>query len=398
MISIKKYFFLVLILTLVLCFPVTQSYAQATTLQNPYLLTPTGKYGIGYQDISVTNTTLCPDKFYQNGLNDEDYSADNHSHCHEVMLRVYYPTASSPKLGDHYYAPVLNDFIADLNKHLTLSKNDRVQLKELYQIKTYNTKAAQPSKGKTFPVIFFIPGAGVQAQNYDNIINELVSHGYIVIAMNSVYVAGSIALLNGNMANKYVHYQENVRFAEYSDLQYVFHELQHLDYKKEIRKTIDFKRISFLGHSMGAMNIVYLLQKNADFPHVKAAVYLDPGNVIGKKNYPIFIEHYPAMTIWSSYFRKNMQGSMHLKVDDQEIILSPEIQNVNFSNHINFTDYSTLQYYPFLLTAKIKSYLTKPENVDLGEGDGYLIAMRTNQYVMKYFDARLKRENRGLLK
>ena len=140
---------------------------------------------------------------------------------------------------------------------------------------------------------------------------------------------------------------------------------------------------------MGTMNIIYFLQENPHMAPIKAAALMDPGNVLGNKNYPIVLKNYPFMIIWSSYFRAHMKGSMSPKSGDKEFILTPNLDDTIFSNHINFTDYSTLQYHPLLQTTQIKKFLTNPENRDLGEGDGYLITMTINQQLLNYFHEHL---------
>lgn len=360
--------------------------AQWHILPPPYLLQPTGKYGIGYQDISLTNPRLCPDYFYEHGLTTEDYSAENHQHCHEIMLRVYYPSMGGPQLGDDYDKPVIDDFIMDLTHHAIVTDQDIPSLAALYSLKTYTRQSIAPVSQKTFPVIFFIPGAGVQSQNYSNLISELVSHGYIIIAMNSVHIAGSLTLDNGHVVQGYPHYDEHVRLEEFSDLQYTLQTLTHIPFDRRLKKMMNFEQMGFLGHSMGAMNIIYYLQQHSPLTPIKAAVFLDPGNVLGQKNYPIALKHYSSMILWSSYFRAHMNGSMNPKEGDQEIVLTPNSQDINFSNHFNLTDYSTLQYHPVLANKSIQSYLTEASHVNLGQGDGYFLATTINQYVLAYFD------------
>lgn len=382
--------FINVLITSVFIISSTQSFAQPVLLDSPYLLTPTGQYGVGYKDIHVLNTNLCPDAFYLDSLKLDDYSEENTKHCHEIMLRVYYPTKDKPVLSNFYDQPVLDDFISDLKNNVELTGEQKRSLKKLYKIKTYNAKDAAPVSDKRFPIIFFVPGSGVQSQNYNNTIDELVSHGYVVAAMNSVYIAGSIALPNGHVVQGYKKYQESIRLTEYSDLEYVFQNLQKIDYGKDLSAIISFDKIGMLGHSMGAMNEVYYLHKFPELSNVKAAVFMDPGNVLGDKNYPINVKGYPTLVIWSSYFRAHMNGSAFLNRDDKELILTPDKRQENFSNHINFTDYSTLQYFPGLQQENIKDYLTDPKNVDLGDGNGYLLATRINQKVLDYFDGYLK--------
>ncbi len=57
------------------------------------LAKPTGNYGVGFQDFYWINDQVCPDPFY-NSDTAKYFRADNPTHCHELMVRVYYPTDS----------------------------------------------------------------------------------------------------------------------------------------------------------------------------------------------------------------------------------------------------------------------------------------------------------------
>lgn len=46
-------------------------------------------------------------------------------------------------------------------------------------------------KKEKYPVIIFQPGLGATTYLYTQIIEELVSHGYIVLAVNHPYISGN---------------------------------------------------------------------------------------------------------------------------------------------------------------------------------------------------------------
>ena len=66
-------------------------------------------------------------------------------------------------------------------------------LAELEKIKTFTANFTdQPShivEGK-FPVLLFAPGCDQEGENYENIIGDLVSHGYVVFAINNIEERG----------------------------------------------------------------------------------------------------------------------------------------------------------------------------------------------------------------
>jgi hypothetical protein len=144
---------------------------------SPFLICPTGKFGVGYEDMSVVNTHICPDGFYEPTVNEEDFRSDNPRRCHEINVRLYYPSQGKRQLGDIYYAPQISRLTGFYAQTLNLSQKDMQNLASLHNVKTYTVKADRVSLEKKFPLIIFMPGAGSPAQWYMNIIAELVSHG-----------------------------------------------------------------------------------------------------------------------------------------------------------------------------------------------------------------------------
>ena len=63
-------------------------------------------------------------------------------------------------------------------------------LQTLLEVKVSNYNKLKPLENSKFPIIVFLPGSGLPAQSYSNIINEIVSHGYIVLGVNSFFVNG----------------------------------------------------------------------------------------------------------------------------------------------------------------------------------------------------------------
>ena len=98
-----KYFTFVLY-SLILLIQVYSSASASETnkkyFQENYLSKPTGQYGVGFEDFHWINKNACPDYNF-NGKNQNDFSANNKNHCHEIMARIYYPTTL--KMQTPYY-------------------------------------------------------------------------------------------------------------------------------------------------------------------------------------------------------------------------------------------------------------------------------------------------------
>ena len=375
---------------IILLIILTSIYGFAESITQKFLISPTGKHAIGYKDIFITNNTICPDKFYIKGVNESDFSSDNSKYCHEINLRVYYPSVGKPKLGDLYYVPFLLSNIQFYTKQFGFSESEVKFMNSLYKIKTFTKQNSQVSTEQKFPVIVFTPGSGMSVQAYNNIVSELVSHGYIVIGFNSVFVNGATQLNNGHIVFPPDQYHDFGRLENLEDLKFILGKLKYLKYGKQLCKQMDLNSIGLLGHSMGGMSIVTLIKENGNIPNAKAILLMDPGNVLESANYPINNITTPSMIIWSSKFKYLLHGSVTLRKNNFEVLMTPLQKNIDYSNHENFSDLSTIQYYPVYQVKPIHDLLINKNYLGVGVGNGYTISKSINSYVVNFFNYYLK--------
>jgi dienelactone hydrolase len=382
---------------LVFLFTITQTAAAAQPTANDvlnveasnshFLIKPNGKYSIGYQDIELLNTRICPDKFYQPDINDSVFNKNNTHHCHEILLRVYYPSSAEIKLGEKYDKSALADDWLVNYYHLNMKEESLLLKNE--NIQTFTKKYSNPVIGKKFPVIIFMPGSGQQVQMYNNIISQLVSHGYVIIGINSAFSNGQLVSADGQIIPKPKKYNDAQRLQNLSDLSFVLNNIHEIPYEENLRNQMDFNNIGLVGHSMGGMNIVSLL-KQSHYNNVHAVCLMDPGNVLWKANYPLSKSVIPTMVIWSSYFKKSSTGSMILGKNNYSIELRLTNANYHFSNHENFSDLSTLQYNASFQIPKIHRGLTNSDFMGVGYSNGYKISKEINQYILTFLNLYLK--------
>ena len=356
-----------------------------------YLLKPSGSYNVGFKDLYIINNKICPDKFYSPGVNEKDFSHKNTNHCHEINARVYYPSQEKSIQSSKYYSPSVMSRISFYKKKFDLKKSDLNILKTLLDVKTNNAKNAEPLEKTKFPIIVFLPGSGLSVQSYNNIINELVSHGYIILGVNSLFVNGAIKLAHGHVVEPPEKYNDSGRLENLEDLKFILDNLQDLDYGIKIKQQINFDNINLLGHSMGAMSIVNLLKENQNI-HVNSILLMDPGNILEGANYPIKPINSPTMIIWSSMFKHILKGQTILGKNNFELVLSPSIENINYSNHENFTDLSTLQYHPAYNIPQIHETILNPKTLGIGLENGYTIANDIKNYTLLFFNMYAKHE------
>lgn len=357
--------------------------ALANNVHNTnFMLEPTGKYGVGYQDIFLLNNEICPDAFYKKNINENDFSANNKKHCHEIVLRVYYPAKNTKALHDEYYKPYINDTINWLTKTYKLDQQEISVLQSSQNIKTYTQQDAEPVTKKKFPLIIFMPGAGVPVQTYTNIISNLVSNGYIVIGVNSLFINGAIKLKNNHVVLPPTEYLDaDGRKENISDLKFVLNNMRKIKLKYGLEMNIDWNKIELIGHSRGAMSIVNLLKTDIDTKNIKTLILLDPADKLGAANYPLLDFNIPTMTIWSPQFKINMHGSSKPAKNSIIIILKPQNAADDYSGHNNFMDSSTIQYHPAYQIPALQK-LSKLDAFGLGSGDGYELASAINDYIL----------------
>jgi len=121
---------------------------------------------------------------------------------------------------------------------------------------------ARIAKGR-FPLIIFSPGLGTDPLRYASIIEELVSHGYVVAAINHPYDSGSVMWPDGKKiqpakkwdseapkdwsADERKAFMDSRRIGWARDASFVVDQVKSLD----IARSIDIDQLGMLGHSFG---------------------------------------------------------------------------------------------------------------------------------------------------
>lgn len=360
---------------------------------NSYLSQPTGQYGVGFEDFHWINKDVCPDPLF-NGKNKEDFSQENKNYCHEVIVRIYYPTTQHQPRA-FYYQPFIKwqqqEF---LNQVPSIPKD---QINQLSQIKSFSVEKADIVRGEKFPVLFFSPGGGYPVASYENFITELISQGYIVVGINTPFV-NLFALPNGHLVKtgspkdradiekKYVPLQAQ-------DLTFVFNKVRTSHYSS----SMDLTHIGLFGHSIGARVL-------ADFSHahptwVQAAVTMDIGfdtSGASRKKFNI-----PFMHLISASRKSEPPASIEFELGKNGylVVVSPNEQNHNFTHHMSFSDLSTLQYLPAYQTVAaslkqqaeeafdLKLMLHEPTDYEINRFNKstYVLIKNENKWDIEYF-------------
>lgn len=413
---------------------VSMTFADNQPNTEQFLAKPTGQYGVGFRDFHFQDGNRCPDLYATKpfGLHPDqiahNYSADNPEHCREIMVRVYYPINGPVAIGKTpYYSPFVQQSI-DYNRTLVsglnsvnvpafnqpisqLPDSDYDQLREL---KSYAQEDTRPSQGTAFPVIFFTPGASNQVQQYENIITNLVSHGYIVIAVNSIYLTGYIALPNGNVitqdfsSNPSPQADINSRTA---DIMYTYSQLPAIN--NTLSNILNVKKVGIMGHSDGAAAVVSIMSSTYK-QNFSAAIAMDQPNnpeFLPSFDKP-FLHELSGERYWAGWYGSLAERVTHVPkymlvknnylaaiVPNLESLLNqpPVISTGLYSVHGSFSDWTTLQNtHAFQSMIPVNrlvfpvSFGGNTPGYPYGTGDGLEVNNAINTYNLQFFDTYLK--------
>ena len=310
-----------------------------------YLFKPTGKYGVAFKDFHWINNNICPDLNFSKE-NQQYFSSDNKKYCHELMVRVYYPTTFKTYAKTPYYRPIIDAEQNTLKKISTIKLED---IKQLAQLKSNTIENSPIVKNIQFPVILFISGHGGQTQLYENVITQLVSNGYIVVGINAVFINGDIALPNNKIvsiveAQNWDVVAKKIFPILEQDISFVYEKI-HDALQDPVFKSMDLKHIGALGHSFGGRAIANVANQHEKW--FQALMTFDMEVHMGsfKSKYTTL----PCMHIISSYWRSAFNWLplvYQLNKNGYLVTLSPTEKNKHYSYHMNFSDFSTLQYLP----------------------------------------------------
>lgn len=313
-----------------------------------YLLKPSGQYGVSFEDLHLKNMEICPDPNF-NGKNTDDFSPHNKNYCHEIFVRIYYPIEKHKIKHISYYKPLIAQLQDRIKQTIPSLSSNQIGL--LSEIQSYAARKELAPFKRKFPTIFFSPGLGWPIQVYENSINELVSHGYILVGINSPFVSGDIELLDHHivkaaMPQSIEEIEKKFISIQARDFAFCIGYFKKCKNLNPLYSNMDLEHIGAFGHSIGGRII-------ANFVHfapykLQAAATLDTaidpsGKSITRFTIP-FMHVISANRIFSSPFPVKFE----LGKDGYLVVISPSALNHDYSYHMNFTDFSTLQYHPII--------------------------------------------------
>jgi len=372
-------------------------------IQEPetYLLKPTGKRGVSAIELTITNPNSCPDTLCavdggdptcNSHITDFDVTS-NPKLCHAMNLRVSYPTNGTVQLGDPYYPPKLrkyHDFLKKIQPNIPGLSDEMIE--PILKMRSYSTENLPIMPGK-FPVIFLAPGHGEPSQFYENVANELVSQGYIVVGISSTFV-NLVALPD---KPDYQHVVEPLKVSDpgvlfkpqQQDILYILHNLSKF-LPRDLYLSMNLTRTGFLGHSLGASVLADLVHDDPSL--AQALAPLERCQSLYEPIYtaPTISPKVPVFNVVAG-FRENYPASFPLERSQTLLRIAPSPMSVSdmFTSHMSISDLETIQDQPGLKLTRQYYAQRYPNLFDTGTGDGQIVAHAISINVGKFFDLHL---------
>lgn len=268
---------LVLILFIILGLIAVFSYRYISPILHPFPKL-SGSYAIGTTLIELKDSSR--KETYSNNPND----------VRSLMIRIWFPAQATNTKTKPFYA--LSDEIPYIAPQLALQNNIPEWLAKimLRGIKTHASVDAPLSiEQPTFPVILFSHGLlGPARDFYTSIIEEIVSHGYIIIAIDHAYLSWATVYPDGRavtsaelgekferMAAKDQYAFQNEAMKVYiDDIRFVLDQLSLINNNPQtiFYNRLDLNHIGIMGHSGGGTAAIETCRVDK---RCKAAVDLD---------------------------------------------------------------------------------------------------------------------------
>jgi hypothetical protein len=248
---------------------------------------PSGPFGIGRIAFDWTDTAR-PDR----------YSSDPKAH-HELMVYLWYPAAKASETVRGTYLPGAREMDANPEVRQALQSDYGTNWPLIVSgaIYSHAQDGAAVATSKTgFPLLVFSPGMGGFSFGYTSLVEDLVSHGYAIAAIELTYNApvvfsdGRVVPMRRESIPRDLPPDEAFkRMAALAgagitegaaDMRFVLDKLIELkdspNGKPPVLESLDLKNAVAIGHSAGAAMAARACQLDARF---KACIDLDGGMV-----------------------------------------------------------------------------------------------------------------------
>jgi dienelactone hydrolase len=289
---------------------------------------------------------------------DDPYSAAIGKH-RELMVWLWYPATVSPQSRPAEYIP--SDWASEMPwRPVTIP--GRVQVHAV-------TDAPVAAGGQAYPVLVFSAGFGNLPSDYTSLIEDLVSHGYVVLGITNTYSVPVVRFPDGRVANHLAEAsfprgsRQAIRSAGNrmvkvwaADIHFAVDKLAEMnsDPKNRFYGRLDLARLGLFGQSFGGAAAAEACSGD---PRCKAAADID-GNLFGDARKERIKEPFLFVlsdwTLRPSWLQKTLAGSSVKRFQQQQAELEQAMQDtcqesshcwkvhIPGTRHFNSTDLAVL--------------------------------------------------------
>lgn len=274
---------------------------------------PTGTYKVGtIVDLVVDETR-------------KEKAVDNNTQ-RTLPIQIWYPC--NEKDLPEKTAP----YFKDIKKYVGLWGEERVKRLGSFKTNSFYDSNVAVEDGP-YPVILFSHGWKSTRFLYTSILEELASHGYIVVGIDHPYM-GSVLMPDGAITpSTEDHFSGPEEMLKYyaDDLAVVLKYLNALNANGNFKGMIDLDNVGAMGHSNGFVPVMGALQMNEK---IKTALLQDKFEngleFLFLSEKPVMVIKTKGAEIPNDDFRKNLKGDFYF-VD------------FDFDNHLSVSDISLIQ-------------------------------------------------------
>lgn len=301
---------------------------------------PTGKYGVGTISLPLADTSR----------SGSSYADGTKVPYRELMIQIWYPAKQGKSGSTQCYTDAKT--VEYINSQCPGIDFSRIKTNSVTNVEVEDCSCPRPSEAHTkttprslrpkrYPVLVFSPGYGGMYATYQNLFEELASHGYIVVGVNHPGISGITMMPNGKYYSllRSDTIDEEAQFKiVVADLQFVARQLRQIDYNQKLPVSghLDMQNLGVLGHSFGGAAAV---QVCIERPEYKAALNLD-GRLYGE-GYKNTI--YKPVAFLQSQTSANATGILaeNLKIFWNNVALGYKVK-IAGTCHYSFTDLPSL--------------------------------------------------------
>jgi dienelactone hydrolase len=376
------------------------STSQALPFQLP---APSGRYKVG------TTTYHWVDNSRRETYSAEIYDLQTQSLAttprpsdrRELIVYVWYPTTAQGAAIDPYIDKGFALATAEgMGANFGVSPDRFVEI-VTQTIQTNAVPKAKLAEASRYPVAIFSPGFGSTPKFYTKQLEELASHGYVVVAINPTYEApilfpdGQVitqsSVFDFSSANSETEQQVFNRAVKIraEDVSFVLNELERINSKDPqelLTGRLDLRQIGIFGHSLGGDTAIEAMKSDR---RLKAGINMDggsygslfaSGNSDGLDRPFMVMSHDGADESLQSFYQRLKANAYRLTIKG--------------SKHTTFMDFG-------LILPAFSTDSTDRDKSQIGQVIGSIEPQRAIQiistYTLAFFNRYLKGEDEPLL-